>query len=94
MILALCQRYYCVFNSSAGAAYPTASNAVAQSAFYFPVTMRANPSIVNGTLNNGNISSDSFTVLNSTGGYYQITQGAAAGNFTAYRTNNSASAEL
>jgi hypothetical protein len=96
--LALCQRYYCIFDSAAGAAYSTAgASANAYSAFYFPVTMRSAPTIAAGTLTvSTNLTTDSLTATTQTqrGGFYQIVQGAAAGNYIGIRTANTATSEL
>ena len=96
--LMMCQRYFCFFNSSTGAAYSAAgAGAQARSGFYFPVTMRAAPTITVGTVaSSSNISSDSFTAItaDAKGGTYEIVQGAAAGNYFASRVDNRASIEL
>ena len=96
--LALCQRYYCKFNSSAGAAYSTGgAGAQARSGFYFPVTMRAAPTITAGTAaSTSNITSDTFTSVtaDAKGGTYEVVQGAGAGNFYASRVDNIAAIEL
>lgn len=96
--LMMCQRYYCLFNASIGAAYPTGgAGAQARSAFYFPVTMRAAPTITAGTIaSSSNITNDTFTSItaDAKGGTYEIVQGASAGNYFASRVDNKASSEL
>jgi hypothetical protein len=96
--LQMCQRYFCLFNSSTGAAYLAAgSGAQARSAFYFPVTMRSAPTITVGTMASSlNITSDSFSAItaDAKGGTYDIVQGASAGNYFASRVDNKASSEL
>jgi hypothetical protein len=96
--LMMCQRYYCLFNASAGAAYSSAgAGALARSAFYFPVTMRAAPTVVPGVIAaQSNISADYFSAVTilENGGTYEVVQGASAGNFYASRLDNKATSEL
>jgi hypothetical protein len=94
--LQLCQRYYCTFDSAAGAAYNVGgSGASAVAPYYFPVTMRASPTIGSGTLvYTNNASSDSFSAATANGGYYVVIIGVSAGNYARNRVNNTASIEL
>jgi hypothetical protein len=91
----MCQRYYTQFDSSAASAYPTASGAISQTRCYFPAMMRVTPSIGVGPLvGSSNLATDGFYYINVYGTTYQIAQGAATGNYSAYRSGNTANAEL
>ncbi len=92
--LSLCQRYYCVFNSGCGAAYPSVAAAQCSSAYYFPVPMCAVPTLTPGTITSTNVATDVFALVSIYGGQYEITQGPSIGNYKAFRANNTASAEL
>jgi len=93
---ALCQRYYALFDSMASGAYPTAGGgAVAYIYAYFPVEMRATPTVAYGTLSSAtNATETDLSGVSSRAARYTVMQGGSAGNFSAARLNNTASAEL
>ena len=96
--LARCQRYYQLFDSAAGEAYPTGGvGAYAICGVNFIQTMRAAPTVTLGTAGTStNTSGDNFTTATPTaiGCVYRVVQGAGGGNYYQQRTSNTASAEL
>ncbi|HEX8905472.1 MAG TPA: hypothetical protein VF771_11545 [Longimicrobiaceae bacterium] len=90
--LALCQRYYYLFDAHAFGAY-SSTGAWAVQGVSFPVPMRATPTIVSGTASVLN-ATDNWDNINYRGLRYTVAQGGAAGNFFGSRTGNRASAEL
>lgn len=95
--LRLCQRYYQIFNSGTGAAYPSAAGAQSISVVNFPVTMRSAPTITAGAVTaSNNAASDNFTLQSPTavGCAYTTVQGGSAGNWWQTRNNNAANSEL
>ena len=96
--LARCQRYYQLFDSAAGEAYPTGGvGAYAICGVNFIQTMRAAPTVTLGTAGaSTNTSGDTFTLATPTaiGCVYRVVQGAGGGNYYQQRTSNTASAEL
>jgi len=96
--LARCQRYYQLFDSAAGEAYPTGGvGAYAICGVNFIQTMRAAPTVTLGTAGTStNTSGDNFTTATPTaiGCVYRVLQGAGGGNYYQQRTSNTASAEL
>ena len=96
--LARCQRYYQLFDSAAGEAYPSGGvGAYAICGVNFIQTMRAAPTVILGTAGtSSNISGDNFTLTTPTaiGCVYRVVQGAGGGNYYRQRTSNTASAEL
>ena len=96
--LAKCQRYYQLFDSVAGEAYPTGGvGAWAFSGINFIQAMRDVPTVTLGTVGtNFNTTSDNFTYIVPTarGCTYQVVQGSSGGNYYKQRTSNTASAEL
>ena len=96
--LSLCQRYYQLFDSAAGEAYPTGGvGAYAICGVNFIQTMRAAPTVTLGTAGTStNTSGDNFTLATPTaiGCVYRVVQGAGGGNYYQQRTSNTASAEL
>ena len=96
--LARCQRYYQLFDSVAGEAYPTGGvGAWAFSGINFIQAMRDVPTVTLGTVGtNFNTTSDNFTYIVPTarGCTYQVVQGSSGGNYYKQRTSNTASAEL
>ena len=96
--LARCQRYYQLFDSAAGEAYPTGGvGAYAICGVNFIQTMRDAPTVALGTAGtNLNTSGDNFTLTTPTaiGCVYRVVQGSGGGNYYKQRTSNTASAEL
>jgi hypothetical protein len=96
--LARCQRYYQLFDSAAGEAYPTGGvGAYAICGVNFIQTMRAAPTVTLGTAGTStNTSGDNFSLTTPTaiGCVYGVVQGAGGGNYYKQRTSNTASAEL
>lgn len=94
--LALCQRYFQLFNGLAASAYPSGGvGAYIETTVTFAVAMRVSPTLTPGSLiSSSNIAGDSLVPFNATGCAYSVAQGAGAGTFSARRVNNLATAEL
>jgi hypothetical protein len=92
--LRLCQRYFCVFDHAAGAAYPSVAGAWAVTHVSYPIEMRVSPLIVFGTAISQNVSGDDLVDGNNRGFTYRVTQGGTAGNFRRTVIGSTANAEL